>query len=72
MLSAMFAPVLYTFLCPSVNIFYNPLEYALGFRSLLLSQKQLRSPVVKGTGMYLQMLPFGIMCKPFMLFLSAE
>ena len=48
MLSAMFAPVLYTFLCPSVNIFYNPLEYTLGFRSLLLSQKQLNSAVIKG------------------------
>ena len=48
MLSPMFAPVLYTFLCPSVNIFYNPLEYTLGFRSLLLSQKQLNSAVIKG------------------------
>ena len=35
--------MVYIFWWPSANGFYNSLEYALGFRSLLLSQKQLSS-----------------------------
>lgn len=57
-------PVVYVYLLYDLWLivtpfgFCNPLECALNFRRLLLSQKQFSSPVIKGTLMFLFGLPF--------------